>query len=163
MHENSRRWVSSSFSWYCSFKSFQMLKRLQELNNSDLFWFLHVRHHLNSSLFNGQRAFDSSLLELFMNEYRSDSMPKVISLYLLFLFPVIYNLYIYIKSQKCNRENNKLSPRRYLAKKNCEFQCKISNSNSWKSFDWEVSHSVFRDTSSVQLQAGSSSCWRLYH
>lgn len=72
-------WANRGLSSYCTFfnqgavSSFEALKRLHGLNNSDFFRFLQVRHHINSSIPESQKVFENDLLNFFISAYRADS------------------------------------------------------------------------------------------
>ena len=165
MDANYRRWVSLGLSSYCTLfnqttlKSFQMLKRLHALNNSDFFRFLQVRHHLNSTMLKSQKALENSLLKVFISAYRTDSMLKVISRLYRGLQEIKTVNTTYIK-QKWDRETNScLSEDTWI--KYCEFQWRISCSNTWRSFGWKCLIRYFITPAQQGYLTGSSSCWRL--
>lgn len=120
MDANYRGWVSRGLSSYCTLfnqvtlKSFQMLKRQHGHNDSDFFRFLQVRHHLNSTMLKSQKAFENSLLKVFISAYRTDSMLRVISTLYRGLQEIKIVNTTYIK--KMGQGNQQLPIRRYLDK-----------------------------------------------
>lgn len=165
MDANYRVWVGRGLSSYCTLfnqstlKSFQMLKRLHGLNNSDFFRYLQIRHHQNSNMLKSQKAFENSLLKVFISAYRNDSTLKVISRLYRGLQEIKIVNTTYVK-QKWDRESNShLSEYTWI--KYCEFQWRISCSNSWRSFGWKCLIGYFTTPAQHGYHTGSSSCWRL--
>ena len=82
-----------------------------------------------------QKALENCLLKVLISAYRSDSMLKVISRLYRGLQEIKTVNTTYIK-QKWDRETNScLSEDTWI--KYCEFQWRISWSNTWRSFGWK--------------------------
>lgn len=73
----------------------------------------------------------------------------------------VHFLYMYIKLKWDSESNNFLSEGTWL--KYCEFQWKITNSSSWRSFGWKGLIRYLITPVQYNYRAGSSSCWRLCH
>lgn len=165
MDANYRVWARQGLSAYCTWfdqatlKSFQTLKRMHSLSNNDFFRFLQVRHHLNSTMLKSQKAFENSLLKVFISAYRTDLMLKVISRLYRGLQEIKVVSTSYIK-QKWDRETNSCIPEDTWIKY-CELQWKISSSNTWRSFCWKCLIRYFITPSQSSHHTGSSSCWRM--
>lgn len=96
---------------------------------------LQVRYHINSFMLQGKKAFENSLLKVFISAYKTDSGLKVISRLYRALQEIKLTSSTYIKQKWRRESNNGISEE--VRKEYCEFQWRISSSVAWRVFGWK--------------------------